>query len=117
MANSADLSPDDRKHLSAQLVKLGDMMGDGLHYESDGKWIPAEYRRVAKALGHKMPSKPRANNSVAINERMQQRVKEQPCIECGSELKQTRSGSTKAACTQCGMRFTLLVVRKGKKSD
>lgn len=109
-----ELSPDDRKHLSAQLVKLGDMMGDGLHYEPDGKWITAEYRRVAKALGHKMPSKPRANNSPAINEHMAQRVKEVGCRECGGALKQTRSGSTRAACTQCGQLYGLLKMSRRK---
>lgn len=110
-----DKLPEDvRKDLCSQLVKLGDMMGDGLHFEPDGKWIPAEYRRVAKALGIKMPSKPRANNSAAINEHMAQRVLDVSCRECGGKLKQTRSGSTRAACTQCGNRYGLLSVKRRK---
>lgn len=34
--------------LSEQLIKLGDMMSDGLHYEEP--WIAQEYRRIAKRL-------------------------------------------------------------------
>ena len=109
-----ELSQDDRKYLSALLVKLGDMMGDGMHLEPDGKWINAEYRRVAKALGYSMPSRPRANNSPAINEHMAVRVKEVVCKACGGELKQTRSGSTRAACTQCGNRYGLLSIKRRK---
>jgi hypothetical protein len=29
----------DNEHLWRQFCKLGEMMGDGLHYEPDGKWI------------------------------------------------------------------------------
>lgn len=37
-----------KAHLHRQLVKLGDMMGDGLHLEPDGKWISKEYKQGAK---------------------------------------------------------------------
>lgn len=37
-----------REDLHRQLIKLGDMMGDGLHYEDPS--IAKEYRQVAKAL-------------------------------------------------------------------
>lgn len=40
----------DNDHLHRQLIKLGDMMGDGLHYESDGKWIEKEYTKICKIL-------------------------------------------------------------------
>ena len=33
------------------LIQLGDMMGDGLHHEPDGYWIPKEYKRILRALG------------------------------------------------------------------
>ena len=39
--------------LHQQLIRLGDMIGDGLHLEPDGKWIEKEYRSVAIALGLK----------------------------------------------------------------
>lgn len=94
-----------KQHLHNQLIKLGDMMGDGLHHEPDGKWISKEYRKVARALGYG-PKK--ANNSEAINERMKQRVQDVKCGKCGGELKQTRSGSKRAACVECGAKWQLL---------
>lgn len=38
----------DNDHLYEQLVKLGDLMGDGLHLEPDGKWIEDEYKRIIR---------------------------------------------------------------------
>ena len=40
----------DNEHLWRQFCRLGEMMGDGLHYEPDGKWIAKEYRQLAKIL-------------------------------------------------------------------
>lgn len=100
-------------HLHRQLVKLGDMIGDGLHHEPDGKWISKEYNQVAKALGY-IKSKSRKNNSETINQMMQERVKNFKC-ECGGKTKQTRSGSMRAVCTSCGGKYQLL--KRGKKSD
>ncbi|MFV0449826.1 MAG: hypothetical protein ACK5MF_15440 [Vibrio sp.] len=98
---------EDKAFLHRQLVKLGDMMGDGLHLEPGGKWISQEYRKIAQALGI-IPKKKRSNNSQAINERMAQRVKETPCSFCNGKLKQTRSGSMRARCVECGKLFGLL---------
>lgn len=48
----------DRNYLQRQLIKLGDMMGDGLRHEDPS--ISAEYRKVAKALYPEMyPKKKR----------------------------------------------------------
>lgn len=94
-----------KQYLHNQLIKLGDMMGDGLHHEPDGKWISKEYRRVAKALGY-IPKVKR--NTKVIDEKMKERVSDVPCSKCGGELKQTRSGSMRASCLGCGARFQLL---------
>lgn len=52
--------PDDEKaELHRQLVKLGDMLGDGMGDERGGAWIKKDYRRVMKALGYDQPQKPR----------------------------------------------------------
>lgn len=101
----AELSKEAKDQLHNQLIRLGDMMGDGLHHEPDGKWISAEYRRTLKALGM-MPKRP--NNSEAINERMRQRVLDVKCGKCHGELRQTRSGSKRAACQSCGGKRQLL---------
>lgn len=107
----AELSPETTAHLHKQLIKLGDMMGDGLHHEPDGKWIAKEYKQVAKALGL-IPKQKRANNSAQINERMTERLREVNCPNCHCELKQTRSGSMKAKCVGCGSKYSLLQRKK-----
>jgi len=92
------------EHLHRQLIRLGDMMGDGMHLEPDGKWIEREYRQILKALGYIKRKKP---NTKLINEHMVRRVKEVKC-QCGGELKQTRSGSKRASCKDCGNKYQLL---------
>lgn len=92
-------------HLNNQLIKLGDMMGDGMHHEPGGKWIEREYKKVLKALGY---IKPTPRNTEAINIHMAKRVKDVPCPHCEGQLKQTRSGSKRAACIECGDKFQLL---------
>jgi len=94
-----------KQHLYNQLIKLGDMMGDGLHHEPDGKWISREYTKVAKALGL---IKPKPRNTQAINDHMAKRVADVACQKCGCTLKQTRSGSKRAACTECESKYQLL---------
>lgn len=101
----AELSQETKDHLHRQLIRLGDMMGDGLHHEPDGKWIPKEYKRVMKALGL-MPKK--RNNSEVINQRMIERVNDVACGKCSGKLMQTRSGSKRAACVDCGAKWQLL---------
>ena len=101
----AELSQETKNHLHNQLIKLGDMMGDGLHHEPDGKWINREYKQTLKALGM-LPK--RKNNIEAINKRMTERVKEFPCGKCNNKLKQNRSGSKRATCTSCGAKWQLL---------
>lgn len=109
------LPADQTAELHRQLVKLGDMLGDGLGDEPGGAWIRQDYRRVMKALGHDLPKKAKPNRNAEINERMAQRVTEVQCLECGGALKQTRSGSMKARCTSCRAGFTLLKIPKRKK--
>lgn len=99
----------DQKFLHNQLVKLGDMMGDGLHLEPGGKWIEREYKKVAKALGY---GPPRVNNSKQINEAMAEKVKTVKCPKCSGELKQTRSGALRVKCLSCGGKFQF---KRGKK--
>lgn len=95
---------EEKAHLHRQLVKLGDMMGDGLHLEPDGKWISKEYRQILKALGMLPKTK---RNVKGIDAAMIKRVNEVSCQKCGGQLKQTRSGSKRAQC-QCGAKCQLL---------
>jgi len=109
------LSEEAKGRLHKDLVKLGDMMGDGLHLESDGKWISREYKKILKALGM-LPKKKispeemakRKSKSEAINKRMQERISQTPCGKCNGALKQTRIGSKRAICESCGGKWQLL---------
>ena len=98
--------------LYKRLVRLGDMMGDGLHLEPGGKWIEKEYERILIELGIAKPKK-RKSNVQKINEYMTNRLKVAKCL-CGSELKQSRSGSFIGVCDKCGKRFILGKLRKNR---
>ncbi|WP_426237396.1 hypothetical protein [Pseudomonas sp. TWP3-2] len=105
--------PEDPKaRLHNDLIKLGDMLGDGLGHEPDGKWIGQEYRRVAKALGY---GPPRRNNGAAINARVSSYLETARC-ECGGLLKQKRSGSMRVFCTACCKNYQLKTSKKPKQA-
>lgn len=91
--------------LHRQLIRLGDMMGDGVHLEPGGKWISVEYRRVCKALGilkkRKMPT-------AQIDSAMEKRLADIVCPSCGGRLLQSRRGSFRAVCQACGGKFQVL---------
>lgn len=114
------LDKETEARLHSQLVRLGDMIGDGLDLEPGGTWIRQEYRRITAALGIKLPRRPNApmpeKLKQEINSRMATRCQHERCPHCKLEratLKQTRSGSMSARCTICGRSYKLL--RKGKK--
>ncbi|MFA7100068.1 MAG: hypothetical protein WC143_08345 [Eubacteriales bacterium] len=102
------LTEKQKDRLYSQLIKLGDMMGDGMHYEPDGKWIEKEYKQTMKALGI---GPQRKDNKQAINKFMVERVNEAQCLQCKGKLKQTRSGSTIGKCVDCGARFRLMKIK------
>lgn len=102
------MSVTDNDHLHRQLIKLGDMIGDGLADEPGGAWINREYKQTLRALGLVAP---RRNRGPQIDERMRQRVAEVACAACGGALKQTRAGSARAKCSACGALFQLLKLK------
>jgi len=90
--------------LSNQLIKLGDMMGDGLHLEDDGKWITKEYNRISRILYPEMfPKKDFSKR----NDNVLNWCKAHKCMRCNSELKQTKSGSLRVVCINCKSKFQL----------
>jgi hypothetical protein len=97
--------------LHRQLIRLGDMMGDGQHLEPGGKWIEREYAQILKALGIKRPA--RARDTGKIDELMVARLADVPCA-CGGVLRQARKGSMVGTCPACGSKYQLL--RKHKVS-
>lgn len=102
----------DNDRLLNDLVKLGDMMGDGLHLEPDGKWIEQSYKRICRQLGY-IPK--RKSNVKAINEGVKKAIAGFYCKAncCGStSAKQTRSGAMRVMCTKCGTKYQLIRPRK-----
>lgn len=98
-----------------QFIKLGDMMGNGLHLEPGGKWITKEYNKLAKILIPDLAitsKKVRQETNQRLNESIQKRLEEVKCPECNSELKQTRSGSKKVKCTGCDFKGTFKAKKK-----
>lgn len=99
----SEITASDRDFLYSQLVKLGDMIGDGLHLEPHGKWIEKEYHRTCVALGL-IEKKPRDN--AKVDDFMRGRTDSVKC-DCGGVLKQTRSGAFIAKCKKCGAKYRL----------
>lgn len=99
--------------LHRQLIRLGDMMGDGEHLEPGGKWIEREYAKILKALGIKRPGKPR--DKAKIDDLMVARINDVPCA-CGGKLKQARKGSMVGTCPACGAKYQLLCKRKAPRN-
>lgn len=91
----------DKEFLYNQLIRLGEMMGDGLHHEPDGKWIEKEYKKILKQLGLLKPK-----STGDIDSFMLKRCNEEKC-KCGGELKQVRKGSFVAKCSICGLKYRL----------
>ena len=97
----------DKDFLWRQFVKLGDMMGDGLHHESDGKWIIKEYNKLAKILipeDKEFAKEKRKLKADSINQQMTKLLAEKKC-SCGGTLEQKRSGTKVVYCTQCNNRY------------
>lgn len=102
--NPQPLKPN-HDHLYDQLDKLGDMMGDGLHHEADGKWIEREYRKISKILFPETFNDIRQRKAKNIDEQMSKllEAKTSPC--CNVTLRQSRKGSKIAYCTKCNKRY------------
>lgn len=98
---------DNKAYLYERLIKLGDLISDGCHLESDGKWIENEYKQTMRLLGIKSPVKKKRQYAPSqIDEFMKKRCIDVAC-ECGGELRQTRKGAFTAKCTNCGRKYKL----------
>jgi hypothetical protein len=99
------------EYLYNQLIKLGDMMGDGLHHEPDGKWISKEYEKISRLLFPEMYVQKNKSIRNGINKLMAEFLADKKC-PCGGSLKQTRLGSYKCNCDQCGTKYKVGVPAK-----
>lgn len=91
-----------------QFCRLGEMIGDGLHYEEP--WISKEYKRLQKILipetkeEKEYKRKARKLRNENIDKQIVERLKTDRC-KCGAELKQVRSGSKTVKCIKCESRY------------
>lgn len=97
-----------REFLGDQLIKLGDMIGDGLHYEDPS--IEKEYSKIARLLYPEMYKKKREATTKVIDIQMRALLTIKKCV-CGGTFKQSRSGSKVAYCLSCQKR----VIAQAKK--
>lgn len=98
---------DHPQHLWDQFIKLGDMIGDGLHRERGGGWINRDYNKLAKILVPEIKEAAaarRKRKADHVNEQMQKLLEKKKC-DCGGNLKQSRSGSKVAYCALCNRRY------------
>ncbi len=87
---------DERARLHKDLIKLGDMMADGLHYEDPS--ISREYRKISKALFPEMyPKKFRKPNRKLVNS-----LKECNCGAKGWQWRKYNNGNVGFCCKNCG---------------
>jgi hypothetical protein len=101
----------DTTFLHDQLIKLGEMMGDGLHYEPDGKWITKEYNKIFNILYPEHKRGIRASKAARTNEQISKLLETFKC-SCGSSLKQSRSGSIVSYCITCNKRYKAVTKKK-----
>ena len=86
----------ERDRLHQQLIKLGDMMADGLHYEDPS--ISREYRKVSKLLYPEMyPKKKRKPSQSLIRT-----LKECDCGQKGWTFKRYNNETVGIRCKSCG---------------
>lgn len=99
-----------------QFIKLGDMMGDGLHHEPDGKWIIKEYRRLSKLLVPEIAEAEKAKKverKKNIDKAVAKLLEKEKC-NCGGRLYQKRSGTRVLYCTLCPLKYKLKTSKKKK---
>jgi hypothetical protein len=102
------VSKEGNEHMWRQFIRLGDMIGDGLHHEEP--WISKEYKQLAKILCPPTEEEKafmkgrRQQNKAIIDEQMTNLLKDRKCT-CGGDIKQARSGSKVAYCQKCKQRF------------
>ncbi len=97
-----------------RFIRLGDMMGDGLHYESDGKWIEREYNKLARILIPEIKEadkQKRKNRAININKQMDALLQTKKC-SCGGKLIQKRSGTKVVYCELCNSRYVAVTKKK-----
>ena len=96
--------------LWTQFCRLGEMIGDGLHNEPDGRWISKEYSRLRRILipvtkeEYDAKREWRKTKNEKIDTQMAKLLENKKC-DCGGIIKQKRSGTKVAYCQDCKTRY------------
>jgi len=107
--------------LYRQLDKLGQMIAEDDEWGAARAEYNREYRRVINALRRLEPKKwncyPafRQQTTEGRNEMVAKWLSGHRCPKCGGEFKQTRSGTFRIICLQCGQKGQLK--RSKRKGD
>lgn len=102
----SDLTKEQRERLSNRLIRLGDMMGDGEHYENPE--ISREYKAILKQLEPEIFANKRKIENENRNKRAEKYCAENDCPQCSGKLKQTRKGGLVLQCQgECKSRYKI----------
>jgi len=97
----------DKEHNSFlwnQFAQLGEMIGDGLHYEDPS--ISKQYKRLSRMLMPEEHKHMRQLKNAKIDEAVEGRLKDDRCFKCSGKLSQVRSGSFVVKCQDCKCKYT-----------
>jgi cupin superfamily acireductone dioxygenase involved in methionine salvage len=98
--------------LYQQLDKLGQMIEDDDEWGATRRELNREYRRVVKALARLEPDKWKdilslRKPSEKYDKLVADFCREHKCRKCGGDMRQSRSGSLRIVCKQCGAKYQL----------
>jgi len=95
-----------------QLDKCGQMIAEDDEWGATRRELNREYRRIIKALARLEPEKwkdlPMCRKpSEKYDAQVADICNRKPCPRCGGKCRQTRSGSLRIVCTECGAKYQI----------
>ncbi len=98
--------------LYQQLDKCGQMIAEDDEWGATRRELNREYRRIVKALARLEPDKWRdlpmlRKPSEKYDTLVADFCTKHKCRKCGGDMRQSRSGSLRVVCLQCGAKYQL----------
>lgn len=100
--------------LYQQLDKCGQMIAEDDEWGATRRELNREYRRIVGALARLEPEKwrdlpmlQRQKPSEKYDQLVAEFCQKNRCRSCGGEMRQSRSGSLRIVCQQCGAKYQL----------
>lgn len=108
------------RRLYHQLDVCGQILSDW-DEEDEPTYYRREYKRICKALARLEPENWNypvfKKDYTHRNKIVAEFCETHPCPVCGGKCKQTRSGSLRCICTQCGKKYQLHTIKVKKQPD